>query len=123
MRQPIFDFSTYVDDRTRDFTRREWVFAEIDRWLADPDAPLFFVITGEPGIGKTAIAARLTQVRDLAAVVALGFKGRDAEGVGPGEWGGRYVHRQGTYDHVRRRCGRGHHRRGHGFGPGAPSAT
>jgi hypothetical protein len=68
MRQPIFDFSGYVDDRTRDFTGRDWVFAEIDRWLADPTAPPYFVITGEPGIGKTAIAARLAQVRDLAAV-------------------------------------------------------
>ncbi|HUX76475.1 MAG TPA: hypothetical protein VMY40_07555 [Anaerolineae bacterium] len=68
MRQPIFDFSAYVADRTRDFTGRGWVFAEIDDWLADPAAPPYFVITGEPGIGKTAIAARLTQVRDPAAV-------------------------------------------------------
>ena len=62
------DFSAYIAERTRDFTGREWVFAEIDRWLADPDAPRYFIITGEPGIGKTAIAASLTQIRDLAAV-------------------------------------------------------
>jgi hypothetical protein len=61
------DFSAFIDDRTRDFTGREWVFAEIDRWLADPDGPSFFIITGELGIGKSAIAARLTQVRDLVA--------------------------------------------------------
>lgn len=61
------DFSAYIAERTRDFTGREWVFAEIDRWLATPGAPRFFVVTGEPGIGKTAIAARLTQVRQLAA--------------------------------------------------------
>ncbi len=52
---------------THDFTGREWVFAEIDRWLADPNGPRFFIITGEPGIGKTAIAARLTQIRNLDA--------------------------------------------------------
>jgi len=63
----MIDFSTTIADRTRDFTGREWVFTEIDRWLADPDAPHYFIITGEPGIGKTAIAARLTQMRDLAA--------------------------------------------------------
>jgi hypothetical protein len=62
-----FDFSDTIAERTRDFVGREWVFAEVDRWLADPGAPRFFIITGEPGIGKTAIAARLTQIRDLAA--------------------------------------------------------
>ena len=63
----VFDFSQYIAERTRDFTGREWVFGEIDGWLAKSDAPRFFIITGVPGIGKTAIAARLTQVRDLAA--------------------------------------------------------
>ncbi len=40
------DFSDYIADRTRDFVGREWVFAEIDAWLADPGAPRFFIITG-----------------------------------------------------------------------------
>lgn len=35
---PVIDFSSYIADRTRDFTGREWVFAEIDCWLADPEA-------------------------------------------------------------------------------------
>ena len=61
------DFSSYIAERTQDFTGREWVFAEIDQWLADPDGQPFFIITGEPGIGKTAIAGRLTQIRDIAA--------------------------------------------------------
>lgn len=47
-----FDFSAHITDRTRDFTGREWVFAEIDRWLADPDGPRYFVIVSEPGIGS-----------------------------------------------------------------------
>lgn len=58
MPQTMFDFSAYITERTRDFTGREWVFAEIDRWLAEPDAPRYFIITGEPSIDKTAITAR-----------------------------------------------------------------
>lgn len=37
MKAPL-DFSAYIADSTSDFTGREPVFAEIDRWLADPDA-------------------------------------------------------------------------------------
>lgn len=62
-----FDFSAYIAEHTRDFVGREWVFAELDAWLADPKGSRFFIITGEPGIGKTAIAARLTQTRDISA--------------------------------------------------------
>lgn len=63
----VLDFAEYVAKCVKAFTGREWVFAEIDRWLADPEGPTFFLITGEPGVGKSAMAARLTQVRKLAA--------------------------------------------------------
>jgi hypothetical protein len=56
MKAPL-DFSAYIAERTRDLTGREWVFAEIDHWLADPDARRYFIITGEPSIGKAAVAA------------------------------------------------------------------
>ncbi len=61
------DFSAYIAQVTRDFTGRDWVFAEIDAWLAVPSAPAFFLITGAPGAGKTAILAKLTQTRDVSA--------------------------------------------------------
>jgi hypothetical protein len=61
------DFSAYIAEHTKDFIGRDWVFAEIDLWLAHPSGSTFFIITGEPGSGKSAIAARLTQVYDLAA--------------------------------------------------------
>lgn len=62
------DFSTYIAERTQHFTGREWIVAEIERWRADPDAPRTFLLTGDPGIGKTAFAAHL--VRDRPAWLA-----------------------------------------------------
>ena len=55
------DFSEYIAERTLHFTGREWLFREIDDWLDDPKAPQFFILTGDPGIGKSAIASRLKQ--------------------------------------------------------------
>jgi DNA replication protein DnaC len=49
-------FSDYIAERSRDFTSRVWVFAETDRWFADPAGPQSFIITGEPGIGKSLIS-------------------------------------------------------------------
>ncbi|MCZ7567096.1 MAG: AAA family ATPase [Ardenticatenaceae bacterium] len=59
--QPVIDFSGYIDERARGFTGREWIFAAINDWLTTSNGPSFFVLTGEPGSGKTAIAGRLTQ--------------------------------------------------------------
>ena len=47
--------------------RADGVFAEINRWLADPDAPRVFIISGGPTTGKTAIAAHLAQIRPIDA--------------------------------------------------------
>lgn len=62
MSQTTLDFTAYIANCTRDFTGREWVFAEIDEWLAGPGAPHYFIITGEPGIGKTAIAGTIDEL-------------------------------------------------------------
>ncbi|MEZ4730266.1 MAG: hypothetical protein R3E79_24310 [Caldilineaceae bacterium] len=62
------DRASEIGERTRDFTGRAWLFAEIEQWCADPTAPNVLLLTGEPGIGKTAIAARLTQIRQVDAV-------------------------------------------------------
>ena len=40
-------FSKYISDHTQNFTGRRWVFEAINDWLADPEAPRFFLITGE----------------------------------------------------------------------------
>ncbi|MBD2095600.1 hypothetical protein H6F90_10570 [Trichocoleus sp. FACHB-591] len=55
------DFTLDLKKLTRDFTGRQWVFDDIDRWLRESDER-FFILTGEPGVGKSAIAARLALI-------------------------------------------------------------
>jgi hypothetical protein len=55
------NFAPYIQERTAGFTGRNWVFERINAWLDDPGVARFFLLTGEPGSGKTAIAARLAQ--------------------------------------------------------------
>jgi len=56
----ILDFSRYVAEHTAGFVGRTWVFEAIETWLAQgPNGPRYFLLTGEPGSGKTAIAGRL----------------------------------------------------------------
>jgi tetratricopeptide (TPR) repeat protein len=61
------DFEAYVARATSEFTGREWLFEVIDTWLRSADAAPYFLLTGEPGSGKSAIAGRLWQIsRGLA---------------------------------------------------------
>ena len=59
-------FHAEIAKLTERFTGREWVFEEIDNWLKDRDER-FFVLTGKPGVGKSAIAAHLTQTHQNIA--------------------------------------------------------
>jgi hypothetical protein len=57
-------FRSLVDERTKGFVGREFVFDEVDRILGGSEfASGYVVIRGEPGIGKTAIAASLVARR------------------------------------------------------------
>ena len=60
------DFSYEVARYDEHFTGRAWLEAELDAWLAHGKGRVF-VIVGEPGLGKSAIAAHLTQREDVAA--------------------------------------------------------
>lgn len=64
-RPPIRSFAAYIEEKTRGFVGRGWIFEEIDRHLQDREEfPSGYVlITGEPGIGKTALVAQLVKTR------------------------------------------------------------
>ncbi|MBD2234613.1 hypothetical protein [Phormidium tenue] len=55
-----------TSDRPSNFTGREWGFRAIYQWLSDPTGSRYFLLTGEPGAGKTAISDRLTQFSQSA---------------------------------------------------------
>lgn len=57
-----------------EFIGRDWLFLEIDQWLADESALPIFLLTGEPGIGKTAAASRLVQFSQGTAVPPEGCR-------------------------------------------------
>ena len=55
-------FNRLLIERTTNFSGREWVFEAVDTWLENPAASRFFLLTGGPGTGKSAIAARIAQM-------------------------------------------------------------
>ncbi|HEV7914161.1 MAG TPA: TIR domain-containing protein [Albitalea sp.] len=57
------DDSPYLEDKRRNFEGRAWLFASIDAWLAAPGERAL-LITGDPGIGKTAILAQIVHRED-----------------------------------------------------------
>lgn len=61
-RLSAIDFTPDLEKLTKNFTGKQWVFDEIDHWLKESEEQ-FFILTGEPGVGKSAIAARLIQIR------------------------------------------------------------
>jgi Cdc6-like AAA superfamily ATPase len=58
----IQDFQSLVEERTRNFIGREFVFKAIEKHLRDPEFPSgYIIIEGEPGVGKTSLIAYLVK--------------------------------------------------------------
>lgn len=60
VREQITDFSSYITEKTNGFVGRQWVFDEISRFLEDNTKGYFF-LRGDPGIGKTSLAAQMVK--------------------------------------------------------------
>ena len=56
------DFTRYIGDRTAGFAGREWALARLASWWNDVAGAPVLAITGPPGSGKTALAARLVAI-------------------------------------------------------------
>jgi CHAT domain-containing protein len=55
-------FAAYVEEKTRGFIGREYVFAAVDAFI-DQNGKGYFEIEGDPGVGKSAILAELVRRR------------------------------------------------------------
>ncbi|MDF5730359.1 MAG: hypothetical protein PUP92_20650 [Rhizonema sp. PD38] len=49
------DFTDYRSDRIQNFTGWKWEFEKIHNWLSEPKVSRYFLLTREPGSGKTAM--------------------------------------------------------------------
>jgi WD40 repeat protein/transcriptional regulator with XRE-family HTH domain len=57
-------FDAFIEDRVKDFTGREFAFDALDKFLENRDVPSgYFLITGKPGVGKSALVAMLVRRR------------------------------------------------------------
>ena len=62
LRSHMLSFQAFIEDRTRGFIGRGFVCDAVDEFIADPTFPSgYFIIRGEPGIGKSALMAHLVQ--------------------------------------------------------------
>jgi AAA ATPase domain len=60
----VLDFERLVEERTRSFVGRDFIFQALDQLLQDPDfSSGYILIRGEPGIGKTALLSQLVKTR------------------------------------------------------------
>jgi transcriptional regulator with XRE-family HTH domain len=61
----FISFQTLIEDRTKDFTGRKFVFDKIEGLLHEQTFPCgYIVIEGDPGIGKSALMAQLIITRN-----------------------------------------------------------
>lgn len=60
IRNHIRDFSRYIEEKTRDFVGRSFVFEAVETFI-DTHPRGYFFVRGDPGIGKSAIAAYLVK--------------------------------------------------------------
>jgi hypothetical protein len=61
--EKIIDYRSFIAQTTQGFVGREWLRAHVDAFLQAADRRTF-LLSGEPGLGKTAFLAHLVAQRD-----------------------------------------------------------
>lgn len=64
-----WDFASFLHEKRRDFCGREWLFAQIEDWRENRQERAL-LITGDPGVGKSAIVAELVHRNPGGQVLA-----------------------------------------------------
>ncbi len=64
-----WDFAALLNEKRADFCGREWLFDEIDAWRAAHQERAL-LITGDPGVGKSALVAQLVFLNPGGQVLA-----------------------------------------------------
>jgi hypothetical protein len=60
----VLNFERLVEERTRQFVGRDFIFKSIDALLSEASFPSgYILVRGEPGIGKTALMGQLVKTR------------------------------------------------------------
>ncbi|MGH2498011.1 MAG: hypothetical protein ACRDIV_25195, partial [Ktedonobacteraceae bacterium] len=61
LREEIRDYTRFIEEKTHDFVGREFVFDAVNHFT-DTHSRGYFFIRGDPGVGKTALAAQMVRV-------------------------------------------------------------
>src|ERR1700682_24249 len=56
----VVAFARYIEKRAQRLSGRAWVFRAVNDWIGSSQKRRYFLLTGAPGSGKTAISAQLT---------------------------------------------------------------
>lgn len=62
IRDNILDQTGIIEDKTQEFVGRQFVFDAIDKFIENNPRG-YFVVRGDPGIGKSALAAQLVKAK------------------------------------------------------------
>lgn len=58
----LYTFTVLIEEKTRAYVGRRFVFDAFDKFMKQNDRG-YFIVQGEPGIGKTALVAQLVRTR------------------------------------------------------------